>query len=71
MRAGLDGALRNELTATRTLRKWPCQSLWVENGDERLAHALAPNCSAPFTTCSVARDRCETKATRAGACDRA
>ena len=65
----LEHALRDELTATRTLRKWPCQSLWVEGGDDQLARALVPNCSAPFTVCSVGRDRCETAATRAGACD--
>lgn len=59
-------ALREELSSTNTLRKWPCKSLWLTDlGDDHPPHvaqrarALVPNCSAPFTTCGVQRDLCE------------
>ena len=56
----LSDVLANELSATQNLRAWPCRSLWVDMDDAALveaARALSPNCSRPFTTCSVGRDR--------------
>ena len=56
----LADVLTNELSATQNLRAWPCRSLWVDMDDAALveaAKALSPNCSRPFTTCSVGRDR--------------
>ena len=56
----LADVLTNELSATQNLRAWPCRSLWVDMDDAALveaARALSPNCSRPFTTCSVGRDR--------------
>ena len=56
----LADVLSSELSATQNLRAWPCRSLWVDMDDPALveaARALAPNCSRPFTTCSVGRDR--------------
>mmetsp|Transcript_24684 Transcript_24684/g.88210 ORF Transcript_24684/g.88210 Transcript_24684/m.88210 type:complete len:231 (+) Transcript_24684:1-693(+) len=57
-------ALAGELATTKSLRGWPCGTLWPATAptDEALrarAKLLAPNCTAPFTKCSVARDRCE------------
>ena len=64
-------ALASELRDTHDLRDWPCQSLWVKPpGDPQLqqqdealvrqrAPHMAPNCSAPFVQCTVARDTCE------------
>ena len=52
--------LTNELSSTQNLRAWPCRILWVDMDDAALveaAKALSPNCSRPFTTCSVGRDR--------------
>lgn len=60
--ASLEAALAAELKATNTLQAWPCKSLWVDKRDAVLgasAKALAPDCAAPFTTCSVARDKAE------------
>ena len=56
----LADVLSSELSATQNLRAWPCRSLWVDMDDAALveaARALSPNCSRPFTTCSVGRDR--------------
>jgi hypothetical protein len=56
----LADVLSSELSATQNLRAWPCRSLWVDMDDAALveaAKALSPNCSRPFTTCSVGRDR--------------
>ena len=62
-RAGpaLDAALAGELKATKTLQAWPCRSLWVDKAGDAAAaaRALAPDCGAPFTTCSVPRDKQE------------
>ena len=56
-RARLDAALSEELGG---LRRWPCRSLWVGGwANDMLARALAPNCTAPFVRCTVARDQCE------------
>lgn len=58
----LADVLASELRSTQNLRAWPCRSLWVDTSDPALrdaARALAPNCSRPFTTCSVGRDRQE------------
>ena len=63
----LKEVLQNELDSTDNLKKWPCKSLWdleglQEDGSDvtsRMAKKLVPDCSAPFTTCGVKRDRCE------------
>ena len=60
--ADLDAVLGRELKSTKTLQAWPCKSLWVDKADPVLrahAAALAPNCSTPFTTCSVGKDKSE------------
>ena len=65
----LDLVLKEELTKSTNFSKWPCESLWT-TGDgpngldlspfgRRLAQSLAPDCDAPFTACSVKKDRCE------------
>ena len=65
----LDLVLKEELTRSTNFSTWPCESLWT-TGDgpngldlspfgRRLAQSLAPDCDAPFTTCSVKKDRCE------------
>ena len=57
----LDAALSNELKRTNGLRAWPCDTVWVPGAGDAAARALAPNCSTPFTTCSVGKDRAEMK----------
>jgi hypothetical protein len=65
MMDALQNTLQEELDTTNGLKKWPCQSFWDIHGidmDDRLrkmASKLSPDCDAPFTTCVVARDRCE------------
>jgi hypothetical protein len=65
----LDIVLREELEISKNFTKWPCESFWT-SGDgpnnlalspfsERVAHSLAPNCKAPFTSCGVKKDQCE------------
>lgn len=67
----LDKVLMEEMKKTNNMTQWPCPSFWAA-GDEpeplklspivqRLAKALSPDCSAPFTSCFVARDKCEEK----------
>mmetsp|Transcript_23212 Transcript_23212/g.30046 ORF Transcript_23212/g.30046 Transcript_23212/m.30046 type:complete len:325 (-) Transcript_23212:2252-3226(-) len=58
----LDAQLQGELDISNDLRKWPCGTLWVKKDDERAlnrAAQMVPNCSAPYSTCSVPRDKCE------------
>ena len=65
----LDKVLLDELQLSNDFSKWPCESLWT-TGDgpngldlsvhgQRLAQSLAPDCNAPYTECSVKKDRCE------------
>jgi len=63
----MENVLEHEMSTTENLKKWPCLSFWeisTESGDLPsvsmiLANKLVPNCLAPFTTCSVNRDKCE------------
>jgi hypothetical protein len=65
----LNAVLQEELEISKNFTKWPCESFWT-TGDgpnhidmsafsERVAHSLAPNCKAPFTSCGVKKDQCE------------
>ena len=61
-----DTAVQHELDSTRSLRAWPCESLWVDKDNAALrphAQALVPNCSTPYTICSVKHDKCEMQGT--------
>jgi hypothetical protein len=67
----LDEVLLDELRISKNLTAWPCESFWtVGEPNDRLqlspiisrnARAASPNCTAPFTSCFVKRDRCEAK----------
>jgi hypothetical protein len=65
----LDQVLWDDMNRSQNLTAWPCESFWTV-GDEnaplelspitkRIAAAISPNCSAPFTSCFVKRDKCE------------
>ena len=59
--------IQDELDKTNNLQNWPCLSFWSVGGDSKeltpvarkVAAAFAPNCSADFAHCGVARDKCE------------
>lgn len=65
----LDDVLMEEMTISQNLTNWPCESFWtVGESDDRLklspiisrvARAVSPNCTAPYTKCFVKRDKCE------------
>jgi hypothetical protein len=65
----LDDVLLDEMKISKNLTAWPCESFWtVGEPDDRLtispvvsriSKAMSPNCSAPFTSCVVKRDKCE------------
>lgn len=61
----LQVVLQDELDSTNGLTKWPCKNLWDIDNIEKdnilstTAAKLAPDCNAPFTTCTIKRDRCE------------
>jgi len=61
----LQAVLQDELDSTNSLKNWPCKSLWdvedIEKDDilSNTARKLVPDCKAPFTTCTVKKDRCE------------
>jgi hypothetical protein len=65
----LDEVLVDEMKISKNLTSWPCESFWtVGDPDDRLqlnpiirriSKAMSPNCSAPFTSCFVKRDKCE------------
>lgn len=68
----LDSALLEEMRISKNLTAWPCGSFWTVGDSERdsrelspivkrIAEALSPDCSAPFTSCFVQRDICEAK----------
>ncbi len=67
----LSDFLTKELDITNNLTKWPCLSFWdvshgsntmtVEQYSKDLAKIIVPDCSAPFTKCTVKRDVCEGK----------
>lgn len=62
----LQEVLQDELDSTNGLTKWPCKSSWdidnIEKNDvlSKTAAKLVPDCNAPFTACTIKRDRCET-----------
>jgi hypothetical protein len=65
----LDEVLLEELRITKNLTVWPCPSFWTagEAPDptklsplmQRLARALSPDCTDPYSSCFVKRDKCE------------
>jgi hypothetical protein len=67
----MDDVLLEELHISKNLTAWPCESFWTvgEPADRiklapmvsRIATAVSPNCTAPFTSCFVKRDICEAK----------
>lgn len=53
-------ALEEEMTGTNRLSDWPCRSFRKLDSVYLLPHSasyVAPNCSAPFVTCSVGIDK--------------
>jgi hypothetical protein len=67
----MDSILMEELSKSKNLTKWPCESFWTV-GDAsnelqlspittQISKAMSPNCSAPFSSCFVKRDKCEAK----------
>jgi len=61
----VDQVVDEELKKTHNLKDWPCISFWEGIQDrtsaKQIARWLSPNCTAPFTSCWVARDVCETQ----------
>lgn len=67
----LDDVLLEEMALTKNLTLWPCPSFWaageassktkLSSITQRIAKALIPDCSDPFATCFVERDKCEAK----------
>ena len=64
----LNQVLHQELVQTNNLAAWPCPSFWTAASNPEakltprttaLAQALSPNCSDPWVTCFVLRDKCE------------
>ena len=68
----LDDVLLREMKISKNLTAWPCESFWTvgEPPDgtlklspiiTRIARAISPNCTAPYTSCFVQKDLCEFK----------
>jgi hypothetical protein len=65
----LDDVLLDEMRISNNLTAWPCESFWmVGESSGRLqlspiisfiSQAMSPNCTSPFTSCFVKRDKCE------------
>jgi len=69
----LEDVLMDEFHRSGNLTSWPCMSFWdvmgkgsVGSGSSimadvsiTLAASLVPNCDAPFTKCTVKKDKCE------------
>ncbi|KAL3906490.1 MAG: hypothetical protein SGARI_003985 [Bacillariaceae sp.] len=65
----LDQVLLDEMRISKNLTAWPCESFWTVGEPKnrletspilkRISQAMSPNCSAPFTSCFVKRDKCE------------
>eukprot|EP00536_Pseudo-nitzschia_multiseries_P005933 jgi/Psemu1/191940/e_gw1.121.5.1 len=65
----LDEVLLDEMKLSKNLTNWPCESFWtVGEPDNRLelspvirsiAKAMSPDCTAPYTSCFVKKDKCE------------
>jgi len=67
----LDDVLLDEMKLSKNLTAWPCESFWTvgEPGNRlelspiisSISKAMSPNCTAPFTSCFVKKDKCEAK----------
>jgi hypothetical protein len=67
----LDNVLIEDLRISKNLTAWPCESFWtvgepssplqLSPTTKRIAKALSPNCSDPFVSCFVQRDKCESR----------
>lgn len=67
----LDDVLLDEMRISKNLTAWPCESFWsVGEPENRLeispviqsiSRAMSPNCTAPYTSCFVKKDKCEAK----------
>eukprot|EP00537_Pseudo-nitzschia_pungens_P004896 CAMPEP_0172360308 /NCGR_PEP_ID=MMETSP1060-20121228/4360_1 /TAXON_ID=37318 /ORGANISM="Pseudo-nitzschia pungens, Strain cf. cingulata" /LENGTH=397 /DNA_ID=CAMNT_0013082267 /DNA_START=230 /DNA_END=1423 /DNA_ORIENTATION=- len=65
----LDDVLLDEMKLSNNLTNWPCESFWTVGEPENrlelspvirsIAKAMSPNCTAPYTSCFVKKDRCE------------
>lgn len=71
VRKTLNDVLVDEMRISKNLTAWPCESFWTVGDDEeplklspivsKVSKAISPNCSAPYTSCFVKRDKCEAK----------
>ena len=67
----LDDVLLDEMRLSKNLTAWPCESFWTvgEPGSrvelspivQTISRAMSPNCSAPYTSCFVEKDKCEAR----------
>lgn len=67
----LDDVLLDEMRISKNLSAWPCESFWTvgEPGNRleispiiiSISKAMSPNCTAPYTSCFVNRDKCEAR----------
>mmetsp|Transcript_33463 Transcript_33463/g.78917 ORF Transcript_33463/g.78917 Transcript_33463/m.78917 type:complete len:399 (-) Transcript_33463:1006-2202(-) len=65
----LDDVLLDEMKLSNNLTNWPCESFWTVGEPENrlelspvirsIAKAMSPNCTAPYTSCFVKKDKCE------------
>lgn len=65
----LDDVLLDEMRISKNLTAWPCESFWTVGEPENrleisplissISKSLSPNCSAPYTSCFVKKDKCE------------
>ena len=67
----LDDVLLDEMRLSNNLTAWPCESFWTvgEPGNRSeispiissISKAMSPNCTAPYTSCFVKKDKCEAR----------
>ncbi len=67
----LDDVLLDEMRISDDLSAWPCESFWTvgEPGSRleispiisSISRAMSPNCTAPYTSCFVKKDKCEAR----------
>lgn len=67
----LDEVLLDEMKLSKNLTAWPCESFWTvgEPGNrldlspiiKNISQAMSPDCGAPFTSCFVKKDKCESR----------
>ena len=65
----VNNAFKEEFDLTNNLKDWPCLALWdtvaTKDKQDRLslsalvASSMVPNCSLPYSSCFVHRDKCE------------